>query len=199
MAISFYIMPAVGSGTRLDPRRGKYWDLLQTHISTSEVSEMDLGLQDTFLVAVDSVNASDDTTMKADSTVIAVPTLTNTIGAGALSTVKSSLESLTLPADWVTAGMTYGLVMGFVAKFCMFLQRYNGLGGTTQIFSGGVTLDSTFGSLPAAVQTRLQQTAVSFGFNTSSVTGATTMRALMKGMANQWGTPIYMLGVNIAG
>ncbi len=199
MAISFYIMPSVGAGTRQDPRRGKYWDLLQTHIATSSTAEMDLGLQNTFLVAVDSVNASDDTTIKADSTVIAVPTLTNTIGAGALATVKSSLESLLLPSDWVTAGMTYATVLKFVAIFCQFLQRYNGLGGTTQIFGGGVTLDSTFGSLPAAVQTRLQQTAASFGFNTAGVTGATTMRALMKGMADQWNTPLYLLGVNIAG
>ena len=198
MAISFYIMPAVGAGTRQDPRRGKYWTALQLHISTSQTSEMDLGLQDTFLVAVENVNATDDTTMKADTSVIAIPTLTNTIGAGALTAVKASLESLDLPANWVTAGMTYATVLRFVAIFCQFLQRYNGLGGTTQILGGTVTLDSTFGSLAAGVQSKLQQTAASFGFNTSGVNSSTTIRALLKGMADQWTLPINIMGVNIA-
>jgi hypothetical protein len=78
-------------------------------------------------------------------------------------------------------------VLRVVAALFQFHQRYQATSGTSaSLFAGGLTLSSTFSSLPASVRTALRNAAISLGYDTSSLTGASTLRQCLKAMADQW-------------
>ncbi len=188
MATNYYVMPLAGTGTRSDSFRCKY----ATNLAPFRWDSMRMGQELTFLVIVRDISGALDTTISGDSTCIAIPTLTNTIG-GALATVQSKLETLNIPSGWVTSGMTYATVVHYSAAFFQVHQRLQGLGGA-RLLTGGVTLDTTFSQLAAGVQTKLLNVATSFNFDTSSLSGASTIRAILKALADQWTRPIYLDG-----
>jgi hypothetical protein len=104
-----------------------------------------------------------------------------------------------MPGTWITTSNTWRDVVKFAGAACQYAQRYQGQTGGLW-FTGGVTLDSTFGSLPASVRTGLQTAAQSFGFDTSSITGASTLRQVIQSAANQYialGIPLLLAGLSL--
>jgi hypothetical protein len=153
---------------------------------------MDYGNEPTMLVAAEVTNA-EHTAIAANADVIVVPAnLDNTIGAN-LATVQAALESLNIPADWITAGMTYRAVLKWIARLFLICQRFQGLAGG-RLFPAGITLASTVGDLSASVRQKLTQGAQSLGLDTSNITLATTMRAALKDLGNQMTLPISLGG-----
>ena len=73
-----------------------------------------------------------------------------------------------------------------------FFNRYVANGG--RLSANGYTLNTAWSEMPGLVQQRLRTTADEFGFDYSSVTGATTIRQLLKGMADQFGDIEYRIG-----
>lgn len=117
--------------------------------------------------------------------------------AAAVTAIQTFLENNNIPAGWVTTAMTWRTIVRDVVSMFLFVQRYQGIGGPS-VFSGGVTLNSTFASLPLAVRTALQQAAAAQNFDTSSLSAASTLRQILRAMGLQWGAqPILIGGLSI--
>jgi hypothetical protein len=124
--------------------------------------------------------------------VIAIPApLTNNVAAAAIATIQSKLEGAHLPADWVTTSMTYKQVLGVVLRVVQFMQRYNGVTGGERFFDlvdkngVAITLDTTFSQLTAAEKTKLQNVAASLNLDMSAIVSTSTIRFILKNVANQ--------------
>ena len=189
MATQLYVMPITGTGTDADPRRPKYAD---TDLAGHAWGAMDYGNEPWMLVAT-ATNAA----LAAEADVLTIPlNIDQNLTAGAVTTAQTFLENMALPADWITTAMTYRQVLRRVCQFFMLWQRCQGL-GFNQLFTGGVTLSTTFGSLPANVKTILQNAAVSMNLDTSSITGASTLRQIIKVVGPQIAGDIHILDITL--
>lgn len=188
MARSIYVMPIIGDGTKAEPRRPKY---LAAHFPTSAWSSFVYGDEPWTTVGVTDIPPASNTALTAETDVFRLPdNLDQTMGnTTTRNNVRSSLEAVNIPANnWVETTTTFRSVLRFIGGICQFAQRFQGISGTPseRWFAGGRTLASTFGSLPSAAQTALIATADSFGFDRSSLTASTTLRAFLTSAANQY-------------
>lgn len=195
MADNFYLMPQTGAGTGSDSYRALYADTLSDAGLYWE--SVKFGADATFLVYVRDIDATTSATLAGDAAVTVVPPLASTIpNVTTRNTVRAKLEALNVPAGWVVVGMSYQTVLHYTFAFFQILQRWVGLGGAA-VFTGGVTLDTTFGSLSAAAQQRLLDVAASFGMDSSGLTAAATLRTILKALADQYTVPLLIAGVTI--
>lgn len=193
MAIRFYLLPIESNGNARGPKYFPWrYDPDPPALIQATCSNMDFGLVPTMLVAAD-VTPAQHTTLSANADVTSIPqNIDATITAGALSAVRAALENLKIPGNWATTGNTYREVLRMVAGLFQFAQRHQGLHGQT-IIPDNINLNMTWGNIPQAWQQNLQATADSFGYDYSQVTGSTTVRVILKNLADQWGNqPIYM-------
>lgn len=176
-----YVVPIVGTGNGLkDGNRPKYFD-------GRKYQALFFGQQRIALVAAD-VSDEMDTALQSNTDVVRLPdNLDQQIGA-ALATVQSRLESRNIPADWITGTTTYRTVLKTVIGIFTFMNRFPIITGdlSTFIDNNKVTLNTTWSQLPLLAQQRLAAVAKSMNLDTSSVTGATTLRQLLKGVSDQW-------------
>lgn len=150
---------------------------------------MDYGMEPVFLLACD-VDATQHATLAAQSPITVVPAdLSTVVGANAAA-VEAAIESWSIPANWVTSGMTYRQVLKGVATLLQFAQRLHGMFGV-RAFPPGITLNTTVAQLTQAQRDKLAAVSDSFGWDRSGVTGATTMRQLLRGAAQQWSGPVF--------
>jgi hypothetical protein len=191
MAGRLYLMPTTGSGTSShDPIVPKY----ASTFAAFDSGAMYYGLEPACIVWVNNIDAATRTALTANADVVALPNnLDSQIGAGNLTAVKNAIEGLNIPANWVVATDTYRQTVRSVSNLFLYLQRLQGL-GTSRLLTGGVTLASTFGSLPQSVQDDMIAAAQSFGFDTSQVTASTTLRVIFKVMLDQFGNVPVVLG-----
>jgi hypothetical protein len=182
MSLRFYVMPVIGTGTSFtDAIRPAY--VGDGQLSSHSWAAMDYGNEPTMLVMGD-VTPSEQTAIAAHADVIAAPAdLTALVGSN-LVTVQTALESVNIPADWVTSGMTFRAVLRWVSSLFQILQRFNGLQGG-RFFPVGITLNSTVGDLSAGQRQKVQAVADSLGLNTAGITLTTTIRAALKILADQ--------------
>lgn len=193
MAVRLYLMPMTST---LNAERGltqRYPKYRDTHMAGLPWGAMDYGPEDTCLVAVDIPPAT-HTLLAAETDVTALSANIDAQIGAQLTAVQNALEGLNFPALWVNSTHTYREVLRIVGAAFQFVQRYHGLGGG-KIFGGGVTLNTTFGSLPLAVRNRLRDTADSFGFDRTGITNSTTIRVILKSMADQWADRTLDLGL----
>lgn len=179
MAVNVYLMPLIVSGPK-NARLPKYF----ASLDGLDPTWMDYGLEPVFLVVVQDIPALTHTFLVAQSDVIVVPDLQQTVGAQ-LAIVQSRLELLNIPSGWVQSSHSYGSVVRYAAIFFHLMQRMQGM-GFAKLLDGGVTLDTRFNQLTAGVQGNLVATAQSFGMDTSSLSGASTIREMLKALADQW-------------
>lgn len=184
MALRIYLMPIIGDGSKLDPRRPKYAD---THLSGFSWQAMDYGDEPTCIVASDL--GAGHAALAAEVDVTAVPSDLNQIVGAQLSTVQSTLEGFNIPAGWINSNHTYRRVLRVVSVLFQISQRYQGkLFG--RIFTSGVTLNTQFSDLPDQARARLLEVSNSFGFDTSGLTGSSTLRQILKEFVDQFVGPI---------
>lgn len=179
MAYRFYLMPKAGTGTESDPYRMSYIDNANgTRAIVGPASGMDYGVMPTFLVAAD-VTPAEHTAISAHADVVSVPAvLTNTVGAN-LATTQAALEGKNIPAEWITAGMTWKAVLLWLTRLFQFAQRYNGLFATAPFLDAQTNLDLPVNQVPQAARDRYAETAQSFGFNSALITGSMTIRQVL--------------------
>jgi len=187
--VRFYLVPKVVRtggpfGTYISPKYtepgelGAGWDL------TGRWSAMDYGLEDLFLMGVD-VTPEEHTSLNAQTDVIAIPSpITANVSAGALSVVRSRLEGANLPGNWVTTAFTYQQVLAIVGRVVTFAQKYQGM-FNAPLFASGITMDTQINQLTQLQRQRLQTTANFFGLDYSGVTSTSTMRQVLKLIADQ--------------
>jgi hypothetical protein len=183
MTLNLYVMPLTGAGVIGDARRPKYADSV---FSAFNWSMFDYGGEPWCLVGILDIDDPTSTTLSGEPDAIALPVnLDQAIGSGPLATVRSDLESVNIPGTWVLASNSWRDVVQFVGAVCQFAQRFQGQTGGLW-FTGGITLASTFSQLPSVARTGLTSAASSFGFNTSGITGASTIRAILLSAGQQY-------------
>ena len=180
MAIRFYIVPAIGDGlTPATVIRPRY-----IHGQGLVGRWMPFGLDGSYLCGVD-VTPAQHNTISSQPDVLTIPqNLDATISGVALNAVKAGLESVKVPAEWVTTAMTYRQVLGFVGRVCLFLQRFRGM-HRRKLHEAGITLDTTLGELTVAQRDAIRAVAEDFGLDYSGATLATTIRQMFRAVATQ--------------
>jgi hypothetical protein len=175
----FYIVPKIGDGlTPQSAFRPKYITELGVPWGA-----MDYGREDTMLAGA-QVTAAQHTALAANLDVIAIPSnLDSNISAAALSTVQDRVESLKIPANWLTTNHTYRDVVRIVGKIFMLMQRFDGLHHRT-FFDTNITLATTWGQLGTVVRENMEATATSLGL--SIPTSNQTLRQVFR----QWASEI---------
>jgi hypothetical protein len=188
MAKRLYIVPKIGTGAGDDAYRPKYFK----DLDGVSWSAMDYGLEPHFLVASE-LTTDQHNTLVANADVIAVPANLDAQVGTNRDAVVDALETLNVPAGWVTTTMTYRKILKIVAAIMLFAQRLHGHGGI-RIFESGITLSTKFNKLPAATRTKLIAAAQSMNFDTSSLAGTSTIRQILKAMADQWSVKDIKIG-----
>lgn len=103
--------------------------------------------------------------------------LNNQVG-GALAVTQSTLEAVHMPADWVTATMTWKQVLAGVRRIASFYQTMWG-SKLRGLIGNGRTLSTTWSELPAAVKQKINAAADRRNLDKSGVTASTTLRQLL--------------------
>lgn len=194
MASRFYIVPVIGTGAHGDARRPKYFE---DGTVTGNWSGMDYGFQPWMIVNSD-LSVSDDNLVVGQADAFAIPfDLAPTLNAGQVTAVKAKLEAINVPSGWISTSLTWLIVLRTVLSMFSFFQRLvatyaaDNNGVILNVFSGGVTLDTTFGSLSLAARNALTKTAQSFNLDTSGITAGTTLRVILKNVADQLNNSQY--------
>lgn len=193
MAWHLYLVPLIGTGTKDDMRRPKYVaDANATYVA------MPYGFQPACFVAADLSNA-DDTALSAQSDVARIPdTLDANPSAGGVTAAQTALEALFIPAGWINTGLTWRQITRTVAGLFQYTQRLHGIGGNVRLVDGTTPLSTQFNQLPLAVRQSMIAAAESFGYDTSSLSGTSTLRTILKTLADQWGAaPIQIGGITL--
>lgn len=182
MAIRFYIVPIVNTGTGFNAVN------LAAYITEAGGSIrqfINYGGEPFALVMAD-VTAGQNTTIAAHADAIVIPAnIENNVSAGALSAVQTALESINVPSDWVTTATTYRQILRLIGGLFNFAQRYYGL-FELRLFRGGVTLSTQFNQLPVNERQRLLDCANTFNYDTSTLNGTSTIRQILRAIAVQW-------------
>lgn len=193
--IRFYVMPIVGTGTsRLDARRPKYLDAYPD----LQWAMMDYGLEPVCLVCVRNIDQTTHDALVANADVLAAPeNIDANLSTPAVTVIGNFFEALNIPGGWLSPSLTYRTVLRTVAGLFQFAQRWHGMGGGA-IFTDGLDLSVTYAALPTAKKTMLIDVADSFGYDYSSLGASSTLRQILKFLADQWGAaPFYMGGVEL--
>ncbi len=159
---------------------------------------MDFGFEPVMLVAGE-MDAARDAAVTANADVAALPVnLDVNLTAAQVTAMQTKLEAVNIPAGWVSTALTWRQVIRTVVGMFQFAQRYNSVAGNVRLFGGTVMLDTQFSALPLSLRQDLQTTAQSLGYDTSSLTATSTVRQILKAMADQWGArPIVIGGVTL--
>jgi hypothetical protein len=190
VAFRIYVVPVVTTGNRREP---KY--LAETDpVRAGWWSGKDYGMEPWMLIGAD-FSAIDDAALTANADVFALPfDLRPVLTAAQVTNVQTKLEAANIPAGWVNTSLTWIHVVRTVDHIFRFLQRFLFIRAQQigrfpdRLFLGGVTLDTTFAALPADVQAAIVDTADSLDLDRTGMTGAITIRAILKSVADQMGT-----------
>lgn len=180
-SLRFYIVPEFRDPILL-ARVPKYIGASDAPIAQWQAR--DYGLDQVFAVGA-FVTAAQHTAIASNIDVIAIPAqLDSAIGLVALSTVQDRLESLRVPAGWVTAQHTYRDVLRVTLRIFNFMGRFHAREGRT-FFESGITLETRMNQLTAGQRAALTSAADSFGLDTSAVTNTSTVRQVLKLIADE--------------
>jgi hypothetical protein len=153
-----------------------------------------------FFVVVPNITTAQHNALVTNVDVLAVPQdLDQPVSALALSTLQNALENFKIPADWIVANsMTYRECIRSIFRMFQLADRFYAVSKGLSLFGSGVVLNTTWSQISAGVKTQLQQIAKEWNIVTTTVTAQTTVRQLMKLMADQMrDDPIVISGTTI--
>lgn len=143
------------------------------------------------------ISSTDHTSLSSHSDVLVVPiNIDSALTVSARNIARNFLENYNIPAGWVNTGMTYRTVLRTITNFFMFFQRLNGiLERDLDLPAGWLELEVQ--QIPAGIRQAMMQYADENGIDYSVVTPTTTMRNIMKYMADSWGDTPILFGIAI--
>jgi hypothetical protein len=193
MTWRLFTLPVVGAGTgQTDPRRPKYMNETPS-LAGVQWAMMDYGHHPGCLMAADVTNTQRNT-LSGQADVALVPVSLDTTVGSALAQTQNVLEALQVPAGWVQTTTTWREVVRSVGGLLQFAQRYAGLTNGQDLLPAGVNLNAAMSTVSQARRDAIQATADSFGYDTSAITGSTTIRQALKILGDQWGNAPFTLG-----
>lgn len=150
-------------------------------------------LQDVGLAVADTTTAQHNL-LNAQTDVLAVPlNLSNTFNTTVRDRIRTLFDGWKIPSSWVVTGMTYRVVLRTMLNIWQFHNRYVGHTGTV-LFGAGITLDTTWSQLATEVQDGLTTAAASMNLDSSGLIATTTVRQILKSIADQLGDIPYTIG-----
>jgi hypothetical protein len=194
MTIHYYILPIeVGSGTR----GPKYfsWRLDPDPPGiTCPWSMKDYGSINQAVICAD-ISAADHTAISAHADVLSIPTnLDTTLTTSTRNAARTFCATYNIPGGWINTSMTYRAVLRTITAFFLYFQRVTGILGHGITLPSG-WLDLQFQQVSSGIQTAMVQAATDMGFSTANLQPTTTMRAILKYMADAWGSTPIMFGI----
>jgi hypothetical protein len=126
--------------------------------------------------------------------VLAIPeNLDNNLSPAAVSKAQSTLEDMNIPANWINSSYTFRQVLRIVGGLFQFAQRVKGL-TKEKIFDLGIPMSRKWKDLPLGMKQRLSDAADSMGYDKSDITANSTVRQVLKNLADQWGGRKLLIG-----
>lgn len=117
--------------------------------------------------------------MQADTETFVLPVNLGNAVAGSRNAVRQRLEAINVPSGWVASTTTYREIAQRLVSIALFMQRVSGLSGSSVRLFTGRTLGTQLSDVPLAYRQAAQQAAASFGVDTQSLTGTSTVRDLL--------------------
>jgi len=170
--MSFFIIPMEGAGTKLDPLREKY-------VPALGVDRAIVDHDDNAIVWADTTPAQ-DAALALNADVIVVPPLDDLVALGA---TQAELEAISIPAQWITAAMTYRDVLRALVGIAQLIQRTEGLGFKLKLAGN---LDLTMAQIPVDIRQALADASDQLGLDRSTIVGTTTVRAALRILGKQF-------------
>lgn len=190
MTVRVYVLPMVETliGSH-NYRSAKYFGVRDVPslagLENIKYNCMDYGMENVCILVAD-VTVAQHNILSAQTDVLSAPqNIDNNLNAGAVTTVKNFLELLHIPANWVTTAHTYRDVLRLIGWLFQFMQRVHGI-FQEKLFIAPNTLSTTYGQLSVGMQAALLQAAQSFAFNTTGLQASTTLRVILKNLADQF-------------
>jgi hypothetical protein len=195
MTIRYYVLP-IERSTDGNGRGPKYFEWRRDPDPpglTSPWSMIDYGLIDQ-AVLVSDITDPDRTSLVAQADVYEFPLdLDANMTQQQQSTLTTFLETKVIPAQWLSGTQTFRSVLRTITGVFLYIQRISGILGVDPMTISGVTLNTQYRNLPADFSAALSQAASDLDYDFSGVRNNTTLRNILKSMADQWGArPIYM-------
>lgn len=193
MTVRFYIEPLErnAAGNQRGPKYFNWrFDPDPPALVTTTWSILDYGDIDRCVICAEMSTAQHNA-LVANADVLALPAnLDSTYTVATRNAARTFLEQYNIPAGWISTGMTYRISLRIVSALFLYMQRVSTIIGHSLTLPDG-WLDLTVSQIPAEIRDAMAQAASEQGFDYSSVTGSTTVRAVLKVMADAWGaTPI---------
>lgn len=177
--MSFFIIPieVVTRSNGLQIRQEKY-------VPALGVDRAIVDCDDTAIVWA-NCSPAQESLVASNPDVVLVPPLDNLIGAGALATVKSTVEALNIPSQWIQTGMSYRTVLRVIIGMAQLIQSLTGQGITVKLKGN---LDKTLGSLSLVTRNAIINFCDSAQIESSNMLAGTTIREALRDFGQQFAT-----------
>jgi hypothetical protein len=188
MSVRFFVT----SVERVNSYRGPmhfFWRFNQTGINCPYGWQF-YGLVDWSIVAAD-VTPEQLGILQGFSDVLVIPAnIDATLTASAVTVARDYLETAHIPTAWVTTADTYRGVLRSVCGIFAYMGRVTTILHAPFPFET-VSLNTTFGELPGEIRTAMTAAADRFLLDYSKVRNTTTLRTILKNMADQFTNTVY--------
>lgn len=203
MAIEFFLLPQIGSGTDNDPFRPKYaagdqsvrrYGMMRYSRATDDVIAMIEADQ----LYLDSIAAQSDATRIAST-----PTLDEQVTPPQVNAIRSILEAAFIPEQFVNVGDTRRQIIRGICGMFIFSQRMSGqlgAGWKAKAQSRGITLNSAWQDFPQIFRDEIATVIDSFGWTPGEFgfNNATTLREIMQAVSERFeSTALYIAGFEL--
>jgi len=192
MTIRFYVLPIVLFNNTRGPKYFRFGKGPDKNPGINcPWSMKDYGSINQCVLAAD-ILAADHTALIVNTDVLSIPTnIDSTLTNAARNAARTFCATYNIPGSWISTGQTYRAVLRTITGFFLYFQRVTGvLGRDIDLPSGW--LDIQIQNVALDIRDAMAQAATDMGYDYSAVTPTTTMRVILKSMADKWGTaPIY--------
>lgn len=198
MAVGLFLLPIVDVQNANIPLRGGKYGMRADHAEVIRGSFLKLDADDTLGLIqapqayLDTVAGQLDAVLLADAS-----TIDAVITPAQAAAFAAELESRSLPAQWLTAGMTRREAIRTMAGIGMVSQRMLGRrrgGLKATLARHGMTLDSTWADIPQAMRRELLDIADDFGWDDLGLGATSTVREILKAMSDQFASTPMTIG-----
>jgi hypothetical protein len=196
MTIRFYVLPieTVDGGTKRGPKYFAWRFDPDPPGLTDQWSMLDYGLISECVLAA-NISDVNHAALVLNADVYSFPiNLDANMPQGEQAALTTFLEGVRVPAQWLSGQQTYRSVLRTISGVFLYIQRVSAIMGVDPTTIPGVTFNTQYNKLPAALHDALAQAAADLGYSFSGVSANTTLRNLFKAMADQWGTRQILMG-----
>jgi hypothetical protein len=190
--IRFYVLPIEQVGIYRGPKYF-HWRYDPDPPGIDCVWSMkDYGNVNECVIAAD-LTAADDTALRSNGDVYGFPeNMDANMPASERNKLSAVLDAAFVPRHWITSSTTYRQALRAITSMFLYMQRLTYLGGNP--FEWGISLNTRWSELSAQQKDWITQAAWDLGYTIDFIVANSTIRQILKGMADQWGARVILFG-----